>query len=63
MNNGQIQDGEETQEERGEKGTASQDELATKTRVEFQSPQGNWHVTSEQWSDPSRTDVEDAFCA
>jgi hypothetical protein len=35
MNNGQIQDGEETQEERGEEGTASQDELATKTRVEF----------------------------
>jgi hypothetical protein len=34
MNNGQVQDGEETQEERGEEGTAPQDQLAAKTQVE-----------------------------
>jgi hypothetical protein len=33
MNNGQVQNGEETQEERGEEGTAPEDQLAA--RVEF----------------------------
>jgi hypothetical protein len=35
MNNGQVQNGEETQEERREEGTAPQDQLTAKMQVEL----------------------------